>query len=420
MKIAVLGSGGREHALCWKLAQSVGEQAVFCLPGNGGIPNSHALDISDFGAINKFCLAHEIELIVVGPEQALVDGIVDYFLDISSNIKVFGPDKAAAALEGSKLFAKTFMNKYEVQTASYNSYNKPDDAFREIERLKGSVVIKYDGLAGGKGVYVCSSITEANKALEELENKYGSSFPFLLEQKLQGEEISIIGITDGETMKLLPAAQDHKQLLEGDKGPNTGGMGAFTPVDFCDEKILSRIKDRIVDPTLYGIKQEGFTYKGFVFFGIMMDMNEPYLLEYNVRFGDPEAEVLLPGLEADLVDIILSCFNQDLGSCAVNSSTDYFVDVVKVSKGYPNKYPKGLKIAGQQKTLKKGEWIFHAGTKMNAGVLETIGGRVLNFVGQGKTLEEAISRSYELCKTLSFDGEFYRKDIGRRSNFKSN
>ena len=409
MKFAVIGSGGREHAICWKLAQTLGEKNVYCLPGNGGIPNSVSIDTNSFEAIEGFCNEHEIDYIFVGPEQPLSEGIVDYFRQ--RNIAVFGPTKQAAQLEGSKIFSKNFMQKYGVSTAPFKTFTSVHDALDLIHEKKGDLVVKYDGLAAGKGVWVCSSIDEAMEAMNELELGYGSNCRFLIEDKVIGDEISIIGFTDGETIKLLLPSQDHKQLLEGDKGPNTGGMGVICPVPFWNDQLHDQIQLQIVNPTLRGIAAENMDYKGIIYFGIMMGKDGPSLLEYNVRFGDPETEVLLPSLKTDLSDIIVRCLDGTLGEIELEFEDGYFVDVVMVSGGYPKAYKKGYQIEGLESTE---ALVFHAGTKRLEGAYLTNGGRVLNIIGQDEHLEKAIEKAYAACAEIHFKDSFCRKDIGKR------
>lgn len=412
MKIAVIGSGGREHAIAWKFAKSVGWDNVFTLPGNGGIPNSHFVDIDDFSAIHNFCLEQDIELIFVGPEIPLSNGIVDYFRN-TTKIQIFGPTKQAAQLEGSKIFAKKFMDKYGVATAPFKAFNTIQEGLQYAKIHNGNLVIKYDGLAAGKGVYVCSSIEEVELALTELNEKYGDEFPFLMEEKIIGDEISIIGFTDGKNIQLLQPSQDHKQLLDGDKGPNTGGMGAICPVPFYNDTLITEIRKTIIDPTLKGLQKEAFDYKGIIYFGLMISKTGPQLLEYNVRFGDPETEVLLPSLKSDLIDLIRACLDGTIDQFPISFNEGYFVDIVQVSGGYPKQYEKGFAIHGLE-DVDKETLIFHAGTKKENGQIVTNGGRVLNIVTQASTLEKAIEKAYQEVPKISFKKHFYRKDIGQR------
>lgn len=412
-KTAIIGSGGREHALAWKFAQTLNWENVFTLPGNGGIPNSHSVNVNDFEEIERFCMYNSINMIFVGPEQPLAAGIVDYFK--GKDIKVFGPDKHSAKLEASKIFAKQFMQKYGIATAGFEIFNNVIDAKYTIAKKLGNLVIKFDGLAAGKGVFVCSSIDEANNALNELEIAYGENVNFIIEDKIAGDEISIIGFTDGKSIKLLQASQDHKQLLDGDKGPNTGGMGAYSPIEGISNELMQKINDKIVYPTIKGIQTEEFDYKGVIYFGIMIKDGEPYLLEYNVRFGDPETEVLLPALKNDLYDIVTACLSGNLENIIFEFENDYFADVVLVSSGYPKTYQKRYVINGLEK-ISKDTLIFHAGTKKEADVILTDGGRVLNIVGRGKTLNKALDNAYEEINKIYFKNMFFREDIGKRKN----
>lgn len=413
MKIAVIGSGGREHAVAWKFAQSEGWDNVFTLPGNGGIPNSHHIDISDFDAIRAFCEAKEITLIFVGPEDPLSKGIVDYFRQ-NTPIKIFGPDKNAARLEGSKIFAKEFMQKHGVATADFKIFQSTSGALEYAASKNGNLVIKYDGLAAGKGVFVCDDMEAVKEALSELENHYGTDFSFLMEDKIIGDEISIIGFTDGKNIRLLLPSQDHKQLLDDDKGPNTGGMGAVCPVPFCDQILMNAIWEKAVYPTLSGLQAEGFDYKGIIYFGLMIGENGPELLEYNARLGDPETEVILPSLKTSLTDLVNACLDGTLEQFQLEFHEGYFVDVVLVSGGYPKDYQKGFPIKGLD-TVAEDIMIFHAGTKLQDGQIVSNGGRVLNVVAQAPTLEEAIEKAYTACANISFEGHFFRKDIGKRT-----
>ncbi len=411
MKIAIIGSGGREHAIAWKFAQSTPESDIFIIPGNGGTKNNVAISPNDFKTIEKFCKEKQIGLIFVGPEDPLANGIVDYFRN--KDIKIFGPDKEAAQLEGSKIRAKRFMKKHGVATANFWIKEDGHDIKEIIQKNNGNIVIKYDGLAAGKGVFVCSSFKEAMNAMAEIKNRYGDNAPYIVEQKVSGQELSIIGFTDGKDIKLLMTSQDHKPALDGDKGPNTGGMGAYCPVPLATETVLADIKTKIVDPTLKGIHVEGLNYKGVIYFGIMLTEASPMLLEYNVRFGDPETEVILPALKNDLLELVLSCLNGTLSSIEMEFNEGYFVDVVLTSGGYPGKYEKNMIITGLDK-LSHDALVFHAGTKMENGKLLTSGGRVLNIVGTGADLKTAIDKAYTEVKSVSFDHMFYRKDIGKK------
>ncbi len=433
MNIAVIGSGGREHTIAWKLSQSKLADKIFVLPGNGGTENNVDVDINDFEMILNFCRHNIVELIFVGPEDPLAIGIVDYFSN--TPVKVFGPDKAGAQLEGSKIYAKRFMRKYGVATGAYqefgNSHKKAQNEFNNksavilsgvegkstnnttqiIKQVNGNCVIKYDGLAAGKGVFVCSATEEALAAIDEIHSRYGEDASYLIEERLEGDELSILAFTDGKDYQLLLPSQDHKQLLEGDKGPNTGGMGAFCPVPFYNEELKVQIEKDIIEPTMKGIKTEGFNYKGVVYFGLMITKSGPKLLEYNVRLGDPETEVVLPAMKSDLVELLLSCFNGTLKDYKMEFNEGFFVDVVLVSGGYPAEYKKGIPICGIKENQ---DLIFHAGTKKDDEKIVTSGGRVLNIVAHGNNLEEAIDKAYKRVNDFYFEDMYYRTDIGRR------
>ncbi|MDA3870718.1 MAG: phosphoribosylamine--glycine ligase [Candidatus Marinimicrobia bacterium] len=411
MNIAIIGSGGREHALEWKLAKSSNAEKIFVLSGNGGTKNNVKIDVNNFENIKEFCLEKNVELIVVGPEVPLVEGIVDHFSD--TNIKVFGPDKRAAMLENSKIFSKHFMKKYSVATADYWEFSVEKDATEIVQKLDGKLVLKYDGLAGGKGVFVCDSVKEAMDSIQEIKARYGDTAKYLIEEKLIGQEVSIIGITDGKDIQLLLPSQDHKQLFDGDKGPNTGGMGAYCPATFVDEKLMATIKSDIIEPTIAGIKNEKFNYKGVIYFGLMLTNDGPKVLEYNIRFGDPETEVILPSLKSDLLELILACFDGNLSTTKPEFYKKYFVDVVLASGGYPNKYEKEYTISGLG-NLSNETIIFHAGTKKENGKILTNGGRVLNVVASGNDLNSTIEKVHQECRKISFKDIYYRNDIGKR------
>jgi len=402
------------------LAQSKSAEKVFILPGNGGTENNIPINVNDFAGIKKFCESEDIELIFVGPEDPLANGIVDYFVD--TDIMVFGPDKEAAQLEGSKVFAKKFMRKYGVTTADYQEFGGiqndccqqltifPQDT---IAKMNGHCVIKFDGLAAGKGVFVCSSVAEAEEAVDEIKKTYGEDAHFLIEEKLIGSELSILAFTDGTDYQILLPSQDHKQLLDGDKGPNTGGMGAFCPVPFYTDELKKQIEEKAIMPTINGLKEENFNFKGVIYLGLMITEKGPKVLEYNVRLGDPETEVVLPALNSDLTELVLSCFDGSLRDLEIEFNDGYFVDVVLASGGYPKAYKKGIEICGLEEPK---ELIFHAGTKKENSKLLTSGGRVLNIVACGTTLAKAIDNAYKKVKSVYFDDMYFRKDIGKRKN----
>ena len=412
--LLLLGSGAREHALAEKLTRD--GATVHVLPGNAGIPNSH-LDINplDFEAVKAFAQAHDAKLIVVGPEAPLAAGITDFFA--GSDIQVFGPTRSAARLESSKVWSKEFMRRHGVATAQawpFRSDNIAAARAKAIE-LGGQVVVKYDGLAAGKGVYVCSSLGEAEVALDDLQTSYTGRFSFLLEEKLLGPEISIIGLTDGHEIKLLATSQDHKQLLAGDLGPNTGGMGAYCPVPFADGNVLAALRRDIIDPTLRGLQNEQFDFCGFLYFGIMLTPGGPKLLEYNVRLGDPEAEVLLPALDSSLLALIEATLDGTLARQTVRQRPGAFVGVVLASGGYPApKFPTGFPITGLD-NLPAHTHAYHGATRRDeTGRLVSNGGRVLVLTAHGNDLEEATTRAYEACAHVNFQDAYFRPDIAQR------
>jgi phosphoribosylamine--glycine ligase len=411
MRVGVLGSGGREHALQWKLQRGLPAEDVFVLPGNGGTTNNVAVDLSDFGAVEQCCHDLGIDTLVVGPEEPLANGIADHFAGTS--VRVFGPDRAGARLEASKLWAKAFMDRHGVATARWWACGAPSDAEEAIAALDGRAVVKYDGLAGGKGVFVTGTIEGTRRAVAQLADRYGQDAPFLVEERLEGQELSILGFTDGESVLLLPPSQDHKALLDGDRGPNTGGMGAFTPVPAVSQGLLQAIRAEIIEPTLAGLRAEGIAYRGVLYFGIMVTRQGPKLLEYNVRLGDPEAEVLLPALADNLSEIIDACLEGRLGAVTPHFHPGYYVDVVLASGGYPGPYRKGVPILGLDH-LDPETLVFHAGTERTADGVMTAGGRVLNVVVRGETLPEAIEKAYREVGRIRFAGQVCRKDIGKR------
>ncbi|WP_345108738.1 phosphoribosylamine--glycine ligase [Hymenobacter algoricola] len=411
--IVLLGGGAREHAMAWKLTRD--GATVHVLPGNGGIPNSHpAISATDFPAIQGFCQQHGVQLIVVGPEAPLAAGVVDYFAD--SDTRVFGPGRAGAVLESSKVWSKDFMRRHGVATALSWQYrsDKLADARAKATELNGQVVVKYDGLAAGKGVYVCSSVAEAQAALDDLQAEHTGWFSFLLEEKLTGPEISIIGVTDGNRIRLLAPSQDHKQLLAHDQGPNTGGMGAYCPVPFADDNVLAAVRTDIIDPTLRGLQNEQFDFRGFLYFGIMLTPQGPKLLEYNVRLGDPEAEVLLPAMESSLLELIEATLDGRLSQTVVRQRPGQYVGVVLASGGYPAAgFPTGFPITGLDQ-LHPSILAFHGATRRQDGQLVTSGGRVLVLVGHAPELEDAVAHVYREADKVKFQDAYLRTDIGQR------
>jgi len=409
MRIAILGSGGREHALSWCLSHHYPQQDIYVIPGNGGTPNSVPIAPTDFDGLAKFFEEQSINLAIVGPEVPLEAGIVDHFRNGSTLL--FGPSHQAAKLETSKIFAKQFMSRHGVATPRFEVIHGVSALEAFIQNHSGHLVLKYDGLAAGKGVVVCSSPQEAHQAASQLASQFGNDLSLLVEEKAVGPELSILGITDGKTIKLFEASQDHKRLRDQDQGPNTGGMGAYAPMPFLSAALLQKIETTIIAPTLRGLKTEGIDYTGFIYFGIMLTASGPVLLEYNVRLGDPEAEVILPALKSDLVGLIMACLEGRLADQSIEHHSGYWVDVVLASAGYPE-HPQTGKLMTLPPTLPPGVLIFHAATKRQDQALFTDGGRVLNIVGYGPSLEEARQKAYATCQSISFEGMYYRQDIG--------
>ena len=417
--ILVLGSGGREHALVWKLAQSDGAR-VFIAPGNAGTTQvgiNVSLKLSDFESIKEFCLKQNINLVVIGPEQPLVDGIVDFFKqdEALKAVKIIGPDKRGAQLEGSKAFAKDFMEKYGIPTAKCFKVNKENlnEGYKFLESVKAPYVLKADGLAAGKGVLILNDLQEAKDELSKmLDGKFGAaSATVVIEEFLKGIEVSVFVLSDGEHYVLLPEAKDYKRIGDGDTGLNTGGMGAVSPVPFCDSAFLERVEERIVKPTLKGLKNEGIDYKGFIFLGLMNDDGNPYVIEYNVRMGDPETEAVMTRIEGDFADLLFACADGRLNEVHYAKSDKTAVTVMMVSGGYPEAYEKGKVMTGLD-TLKD-VVAFHAGTAFNAeNEMVTSGGRVIAVTAQGGSIEEARTKAYREVEKIHFEGVNYRHDIG--------
>ncbi len=409
MRIGVLGSGGREHALQWALMKSPDVEIVYAIPGNGGTVNNQSIDVADHGAVARGCSELALDLLVIGPEQPLADGLVDRLA--TESIRVFGPLQAAARLESSKLWAKEFMRRHAIPTAPYTavaSRQELTEAFRDSE---GGVVLKADGLAAGKGVVVCRESSDLSQAWERVIALCPKDRLFA-EACLSGWELSLVVITDGRTWRAFPPTQDHKQLLDGDRGPNTGGMGAFTPVERCGADLLREIETSIVEPTLGGLREEKISYTGFLYFGLMITAAGPQVLEYNVRMGDPEAEVILPALESDLLELLDAARDGHLHATAPRFRDEAFVDVVLASPGYPQAYTTGHPIDGLDSV--RDSIVFHAGTSIENDRIVTAGGRVLNVVAVGESLQQAINHAYADVERIRFEGMSYRTDIGRR------
>jgi phosphoribosylamine--glycine ligase len=417
MNILLLGSGGREHALAWKMAQSDQCTHLFIAPGNAGTQQCGTnvdLDIKDFPAVQSFCEREQIDLMLVGPEEPLVLGIQDHFKK-HTNIKVVGPNAEAAQLEGSKAYAKEFMMRHKIPTAGYKEFNAASlqEGLDFIATIDGPVVLKADGIAAGKGVVIVEDTDTAQAELTAmLQGKFGAaSEKVIIEEFLDGIEFSVFAITDGKDYKLLPVAKDYKRIGEGDKGLNTGGMGAISPVPFVDDILMQKVIDRIVTPSIDGIHKENLDYKGFVFFGLIRVGDEPFVIEYNCRMGDPETEVVIPRLKSDLVPILDSLFDGSLSTQKIDFHTDYATTIMMVSGGYPEAYEKGKVISDTNKI--EGSLPFYAGAQENeAGEIITSGGRVLALTSLASTMEEALALSYKNADLVQFDKKHYRTDIG--------
>ena len=420
MNILILGSGGREHAFALKLSQSTKINQLFVAPGNAGthqIAQNIAIDPTDFEAVKETVLVNDIQMVVVGPEAPLVAGVHDFFLADSElkHIPVIGPKKDGALLEGSKDFSKQFMLKHGVPTARYQSFTKEnlEDGFAFLETLAPPFVLKADGLAAGKGVLILNSLEEAKAELEEMvaNQKFGeASATVVIEEFLKGIELSVFVLTDGINYKILPSAKDYKRIGEGDTGLNTGGMGAISPVPFADDAFLNKVEELVVKPTVAGLQKDGIDYRGFIFIGLMNDNGNPSVVEYNVRMGDPETEVVLPRIESDLFELFEGVANQNLNEKSFSVTDKTATTVMLVSGGYPEAYEKNKEITGFDNLEKS--TVYHAGTDINEGVVVTSGGRVMAITSLGDSIEEALEKSYQSIDAIHFDKMNYRKDIG--------
>lgn len=420
MRVLLLGSGGREHALAWKIAQSSALEELFIAPGNAGTKNhGKNIDIqpSDFPAIKKFVLENDIEIVIVGPEDPLVLGIHDFFLsdDDLKHIGVVGPQQQAAQLEGSKDFAKEFMKRHHIPTAKYETFTKDtlEKGYTFLESMSAPYVLKADGLAAGKGVLILNSLDEAKKELKNMlaDAKFGAaSSKVVIEQFLSGIELSVFVITDGESYKMLPEAKDYKRIGEGDKGLNTGGMGAVSPVPFADAAFMDKVENQIIIPTVKGLRQDNIPYKGFIFFGLINVKNEPFVIEYNCRMGDPETEVVIPRLKSDLLDLFEGVVTNTLSERDIQFDERSAATVMMVSGGYPEEYEKGKQIFGLNSI--NNSIVFHAGTTSDGPAVMSVGGRVLAVTSYGKNLENALEKSYASIENIEFEKAYYRTDIG--------
>jgi phosphoribosylamine--glycine ligase len=420
MNILILGSGGREHTLAWKIAQSNKLTKLFVAPGNAGtkvIAENVDISVNDFDAIKALVTGENIDLVLVGPEDPLVNGIHDFFLNDSDlkDVSVIGPEKLAATLEGSKEFAKEFMMRHQIPTAAYQSFTSEnlEEGYTFLESLKPPYVLKADGLAAGKGVLILNDLNEAKNELKSmlLDAKFGdASTTVVIEEFLDGIELSCFVLTDGKNYKVLPMAKDYKRIGEGDTGLNTGGMGAISPVPFADKAFIQKIEERIVKPTVEGLKKDNYPYKGFIFIGLIKVGNDPKVIEYNVRMGDPETEVVIPRIKNDFVEVLEATANQKLDEVELQIDERAAVTLMAVSGGYPEAYEKGKQIIGLEKV--KESMVFHAGTKTNNNRIETNGGRVLAVTSYGADFNEALKTSFKSMKEINFEGMYYRKDIG--------
>ena len=420
MNILILGSGGREHAFAWKLSQSSQCGNLFVAPGNAGttkIATNVAIGVNDFAKIKEFVLEKDIEMVVVGPEDPLVNGIHDFFLKdfFLKDVIVIGPEKLGATLEGSKEFSKEFMSRHNIPTAAYQSFTAEtvEEGCKFLETLSAPYVLKADGLAAGKGVLIIDNIDEAKASLKEMlvDAKFGNaSSKVVIEEFLDGLELSCFVLTDGKNYKILPTAKDYKRIGEGDTGLNTGGMGAISPVPFLDDVLMQKIEDRVVKPTINGLQKDNIPYKGFVFIGLIRVNNEPYVIEYNVRMGDPETEVVIPRVKSDLVELFKAVGTQTLDEVSIELDDRAATTVMTVSGGYPEAYEKGKEITGFESV--NDSIVFHAGTTEKEGKVVSNGGRVMAVTSFGGSIEEALEKSYKSIDKISFEEMNYRKDIG--------
>jgi len=415
MNIGLIGSGGREHALCQKIHESKLIKKIICFPGNAGtakIAKNIKADILNFREIHQLVQFHKIDLVIVGPEEPLVRGLVDYLRE--KKIKVFGPDKFASRLEGSKAFMKKVCKSNNIPTADYKICKNKKDVLNFLKKSKLPLVVKADGLAAGKGVTICSSKKKVLKISEEIfKGKFKSSKKIVLEEFLEGEEASYFVIADKKTFKFFGTAQDHKRVKENDKGPNTGGMGAYSPAKIIDKKLEKKIINKIIKPTFFALKKKKIYYTGFLYVGLMIQDNEPYLIEFNVRMGDPECQVILPRLKTDLIKIINNVVNNKLKQTSINWHKKKSMTVVLCSKGYPGKYKKNKTIKNLDRIkLSKNDFIYHAGTKLENDQLKSNGGRVLNITSVGTDFLNIRKKIIKIIKNINWKGGFFRRDIG--------
>ncbi|HHX32397.1 MAG TPA: phosphoribosylamine--glycine ligase [Bacteroidales bacterium] len=419
MNVLILGSGGREHAMAWKIRSSSYLNNLFIAPGNAGtalLGTNVSIDVTDFSSLKSFSLKNDIDMIVVGPEVPLVEGVYDFFRDDEDicHIAIIGPSKEGAQLEGSKDFAKNFMNRHNIPTAQFKTVtlDNIDEGNDFLDSMTSPYVLKADGLASGKGVLIIDNINYAKQMLAEMLNgKFGNaSKSVVIEEFLKGIECSVFVLSDGSSYKILPVAKDYKRIGEGDSGLNTGGMGAVSPVAFADEAFMQKVKSRIVEPTVAGLRKENIDYKGFIFLGLINVEGEPKVIEYNVRMGDPESEVVIPLIKSDLLELFIGVTTETLSQKSLEIDNRHAVTVMMVSGGYPEEYQKEKIIEGLDTVLDSN--VFHAGTKMVDGKVLTAGGRVLAVTSFGKSMKEALQTSYNNINKINFENSYYRKDIG--------
>jgi len=420
MNVLILGSGGREHAFAWKIAKSSSCNKLFIAPGNAGaaqVGTNIDIGVNDFESIKEFVISEKVDLVLVGPEDPLVNGIYDYFEadEYLKNISLIGPSKEGAKLEGSKEFAKEFMIRHEIPTAKYQSFTKENltEGYDFLESLEAPYVLKADGLAAGKGVLILNDLQEAKDELKEMvaDAKFGTaSSTVVIEEFLDGIELSVFVLTDGNSYKILPSAKDYKRIGEGDTGLNTGGMGAISPVPFADRFYIEKVEREIVKPTVEGLIKDGITYKGFIFIGLINVKGQPKVIEYNVRMGDPETEVVIPRIKSDLLNLLKGIDDGTFSERDLNITEEVATTVMLVSGGYPEAYEKGKEITGIESV--EDSIVFHAGTKMENETLKTNGGRVIALTSFGENIENALTKSFESAEKISFNGKYYRKDIG--------
>lgn len=420
MNILVIGSGGREHALAWKIKQSRHTERLYAVPGNAGMADIaeciEGVDIGDNQALVKLAQEKAIDLVVVGPEIPLMNGLVDAFE--AAGIKAFGPTKKAAEIEGSKVYAKMIMKRHGVPTARHEVFNDVGRASVYVRQMRTPFAIKADGLAGGKGVILTQTADEAVQAIQTIlrDKAFGEAGNrIVIEEFMQGEEASLLAFTDGETIVPMIASQDHKRVNDGDEGPNTGGMGAYAPAPVMTPALLDEVMDKILRPIIQGMKKDGSPYKGCLYAGLMITKQGPKVVEFNARFGDPETQVVLPLLESDLVEIMLACVDGRLAETSVKWKDGAAVCVVMAAGGYPGSYDKGKEIAGLEAAKEAGSIVFHAGSKLQDGRFVTDGGRVLGVVGQAENIQNAVAKAYEGVDKIQFEGEHHRSDIAHRA-----